>query len=235
MTSGTKPPLDRQELISLFQVLSHDLKSPIFSIDGFSELLAADYSDGLDEEGRDFVMRIRSGVSQMRASLDGFNRVVNILSKPVAAVEQIDLDDLLAKVFDRLASRAGEYGVRLETDGDLPVVRGDREKLEALFQALVSNAIEYCNPNRDESWVRVGHTSTDGTVEIAVSDNGIGIDPEHHDQIFEAGLRLDRTRGVGGGFGLFLARKIAEAHGGTLRLDSSDGSGATFTVTLSRF
>src|SRR5207247_271672 len=83
-SAGSKSQADMttEELIRLFSVLSHDLKSPIFSIDGFSELLLGDYSDKLDAEGQDFLRRIRSSAQQMRNVLDGMSHMIKLLARP---------------------------------------------------------------------------------------------------------------------------------------------------------
>src|SRR5205809_8121868 len=77
-------PLTQEELLRLFSVLSHDLKSPIFSVDGFSELLLADYTDKLDDEGQDFLRRIRGSAQQMKKVLDEMSHMVKLLSRPDA-------------------------------------------------------------------------------------------------------------------------------------------------------
>src|SRR5438270_7681224 len=82
--ADTTTELSTDELIRLFSVLSHDLKSPIFTIDGFSELLLGDYGDKLDEEGQDFLRRIRSSVQQMRKVLDEMSHIVKLLARPTA-------------------------------------------------------------------------------------------------------------------------------------------------------
>lgn len=231
MQSGTT--LDQDELIRLFRLLSHDLKSPIFSIDGFSELLLADYSDHLDEEGRDFLLRIRNGVSQMKTTLDGFSRTVKLLAEP-NRISEVDLTDVIEQVRLKLSFRAEEKGVDLEAEGDLPSVEGDPEKLRELFRVLLSNAIEYSDPDKEVCKLTVTHSQTDDGVRISVTDNGIGINPQYHDQIFEAGLRLDKKNGSGSGCGLYLARQLAQAHGGTVTVESEEGQGSTFHVTLPR-
>lgn len=220
--------LDREEMIRLFRLLSHDLKSPIFSIDGFSELLLADYADALDEEGRDFLVRIRNGVGQMKATLDGFSRTVKLLAEPNRPAE-VDLNDVLEQVRLKLSFRAEERGVGLRIDGELPTIDADLEKVRELFRALISNAIEYSDSG---ATVTVSHTVDDGQLLVAIRDQGIGIDPQYHEQIFEAGLRLDKKRSSGSGCGLYLARRIAESHGGSLVVESAEGEGSTFTVTL---
>lgn len=227
------PLLDRDELVRLFRVLSHDLKSPIFSIDGFSELLLADYGDLLDEEGHDFVGRIRNGVSQMKTTLDGFSTTVNLLAEP-NQIQEVDLDELIEQVHLKLAYQAEESNVVLQIETGMPRVKGDPNKLKELFSALLSNAIMYGDPESAESRVAVRHTSTDGMVEITVEDNGIGIDGNYHEQIFEAGLRLDKRRGNGSGCGLYVARKIIESHGGRIRVDAEERKGSKFVLTLPR-
>lgn len=232
MQSGTI--LDQDELIRLFRLLSHDLKSPIFSIDGFSELLLADYADHLDEEGRDFLLRIRNGVSQMKTTLDGFSRTVKLLAEPNRTSE-VDLNDVIEQVRLKLSFRAEERGVDLEVEGNLPSVEGDPEKLRELFRVLLSNAIEYSDPDKEASTLTVTHSEEDGQIRVSVTDNGIGINPQYHDQIFEAGLRLDKKNGSGSGCGLYLARQLARAHGGTVTVESEEGQGSAFHVTLPQF
>lgn len=229
MQSGTT--LDQDELIRLFRLLSHDLKSPIFSIDGFSELLLADYSEHLDEEGKDFLLRIRNGVSQMKTTLDGFSRTVKLLAEPNHPAD-VDLNDVIEQVRLKLSFRAEERGVDLEVEGDLPSVEGDPEKLRELFRVLLSNGIEYSDQNKEVSKLTVNHSQKDGQIRVSVTDNGIGIDPQYHDQIFEAGLRLDKKTGSGSGCGLYLARQLARAHGGTVTVESEEGRGSSFHVTL---
>lgn len=223
--------LDRDELIRLFRLLSHDLKSPIFSIDGFSELLLADYGETLDEEGRDFLIRIRNGVGQMKTTLDGFSRTVKLLAEP-NRMTNVDLNDLVEQVRLKLNFRAEERGVDLQIDGNLPSVEGDSEKLRELLRVLLSNAIEYSDSSKETPTVNVSHEVDNGGVTISIRDNGIGIDPQYHSQIFEAGLRLDKKNGPGSGCGLYLARQIAESHDGKISVESAEGVGSTFTLLL---
>src|SRR5436309_15401213 len=81
----TEKPMTQEELVRLFSVLSHDLKSPIFAVDGFSELLLSDYADKLDEEGQDFLRRIRAGAQHMKRVLDDMSYIVKTLSRPDVA------------------------------------------------------------------------------------------------------------------------------------------------------
>jgi signal transduction histidine kinase len=230
--------LEREELVQIFSVLSHDLKSPIFSIDGFSDLLMSDYADRLDEEGLDFLQRVRNGVMQMKAILEGMGRVVKLLSRENAP-EELSLDSIIDEIRLRHNFTLGERNLRLEVSGSLPEVRGDREKIRELFDALVSNAIAFTDPapegasgSGSEGVISIESASRDGVAELTVIDHGIGIERQYLDQIFDLGIKLDKSRGAGPGYGLFLARKIVEGHGGELKLESTPGQGSRFRFTL---
>jgi len=129
-----------EELTKLFSVLSHDLKSPIFSVDGFSELLIADYSDRLDEEGQDFLRRIRSSVQQMKKVLDEMSRVVKLLSRPTAP-RSTPLREIVEEVLLKYNYMIEDGGVKVDVPADLPTVDIDPEKMREAIGALISNAL----------------------------------------------------------------------------------------------
>jgi signal transduction histidine kinase len=142
--------------------------------------------------------------------------------------------DLTRLVEDAVATaRAGQDEVRVRTtvaDG-VPLVRGDRERLRQVLTNLIDNAIKY-SPAGDE--VEVSVQPENGSVRITVSDRGPGISYDQQRLIFEKFGRADVPGGSkpGTGLGLFIARSFAEAHGGTVEVDSRPGEGATFTLTL---
>ena len=111
-----------EELTQLFSVLSHDLKSPIFSIDGFSDLLLGDYQDKLDEEGQDFLRRIRSSVQQMKKVLDEMSRLIKLLGRPNVP-RPTPLREILEEVILKCNYQIEEGAVKIEIPDDLqPVV-----------------------------------------------------------------------------------------------------------------
>lgn len=219
------------ELLKIFSVLSHDLKSPIFSIDGFSELLQSDYGDRLDDEGRDFLARIRSSVGQIKSVLDEISHLVKLLSRPNSS-RQVDLDDVIEELRLKCANFLEEAGAELEVEGDLPTLEVDAEKIREALAELVSNAATFSERPRGERTVKIDATSAGGEHRIAVRDNGFGIDSRFVDQIFELGLKLDKQIGPGPGYGLFVARRIAESHGGRIEVESKLGEGSTFALVL---
>jgi signal transduction histidine kinase len=140
--------------------------------------------------------------------------------------------DLAAVLRDSVAAaEVGQDEVRLtsELPTTLPAVRGDRERLRQLIDNLLSNAIKYSDSGGE---VHVEARAHDGHVVVSVRDSGPGIAPEHQGQIFEKFGRVAGSAKPGTGLGLFLSRSFAEAHGGSLAVDSTPGDGAVFTLRL---
>ena len=214
-------------------MLSHDLKSPIFTVDGFSELLLGDYAEKLDEEGQDFLRRIRSSVQQMRKVLDEMSHMVKLLARPTTK-RPTPLREIVEEVLLKCNYLVEEVGARVEIADNLPTVNVDPEKIREAIAALISNALFFNDHEKGQRTVVV-ESSTDANGDrICVRDNGIGIDPRYTSQIFDLGLKLDKSRGGGPGYGLYLAKRIAESHGGTIAVDSTPEKGSTFCLTIPR-
>lgn len=218
----------------MFSVLSHDLKSPIFAVDGFSDLLLTDYLDKLDEEGQDFLRRIRSSAQYMKRVLDEMSHLIKLLARP-SACKQTPLREIVEEVILKYNFQIEEGGVRVDLPADLPVVSVDPEKIREAIGAIVSNALFFSDRAKGERVIAIDVTS-DGTggVRFCVHDNGIGIDPRYVNQVFELGgmSKLDKARGGGPGYGLYLAKRLIESHGGELTVDSTLGEGSTFCFTI---
>lgn len=215
----------------MFSVLSHDLKSPIFSIDGFSDLLLADYKDRLDEEGQDFLRRIRGSAQQMKRVLDEMSHIVKLLARPNAK-KPTPLREIIEEVLLKYNFQVDDGGVQVDVPADLPTLNVDPEKLREAIGALVSNALFFNDRPKGERSIAVDVSTADGGHRICVRDNGIGVDPRYLDQIFELGLKLDKSRGGGPGYGLYLAKRVAESHGGSMTADSSLDGGSTFCLLI---
>lgn len=220
-----------EELTRLFSVLSHDLKSPIFSIDGFSDLLLGDYLDKLDEEGQDFLRRIRSSAQQMKKVLDEMSHLVKLLARP-NALRPVPLKEILEEVILKCNYQIEEGGVKIDIPADLPTVNVDAEKMREAIGALFSNALFFNDRPKGERTIAIDSNVDPDGYRICVRDNGIGIDPRYTNQIFELGLKLDKSRGGGPGYGLYLARRIIESHGGTISIDSVPDQGSTVCFTI---
>lgn len=220
------------ELVRCFGVLSHDLKSPIFTIDGFSDLLLLDHGDKLGDEGEDFLRRIRSSAAVMKKVIERMNSIVKMLSRPAVPVD-IDVAELLDEIRLQHNFLFEDGELEIEPQENLPRLRADREMIKEMLAAMVVNAVEFNDRSAGERKLRVrAEAGEDRTVRFIVSDNGIGIDPRWANQIFELGIKMDKSRGEGPGYGLFMARKVASLHGGSLEVESALGEGSSFTATL---
>jgi signal transduction histidine kinase len=216
------------ELDSFVYVVSHDLKSPLVAIQGMASMIAADHADRLDERGRRYLERISANVAQMErliADLLALSRVGREARRPERIAVNEIVDDVLAELADTIRSR----GVKV-TCGDLGCVVGIRTQLVQVWTNLVSNAVKYLG-DQPEPVVEISATDRGDVVEYRVRDNGIGIDAAYHARIFELFQRLQDVDAEGSGVGLPIVKKIVEAAGGRVWVESVKGAGATFSFT----
>jgi two-component system, chemotaxis family, sensor kinase Cph1 len=226
-------PVTHEELVRFFSVLSHDLKSPIFAVDGFSDLLLTDYLSKLDEEGQDFLRRIRSSAQYMKRVLDEMSHMVKLLARP-SACKPTPLREVVEEVILKYNFQIEEGGVRVDLPADLPVVNVDPEKIREAIGAIIANALFFNDQPKGERHIAIDVSGEGAGVRFCVRDNGIGIDPRYINQVFELGgmSKLDKQRGGGPGYGLYLAKRLIESHGGELTVESTLGEGSTFCFTL---
>ncbi|SIR74802.1 PAS domain S-box protein [Natronorubrum thiooxidans] len=208
---------------------SHDLQEPLRMVSSYLQFIDDRYGDELDADGQEFLEFAVDGAERMREMIDGLLEFSRIETRG-EPFEPIDLDDVLADVRRDLGVQIDEYDADLTADS-LPRVEGDGNQLRQVFQNLLSNAIEYAGdepPRIDVSAHRAGSEWV-----LSVSDDGIGIDPEATDRIFEIFQRLHAVdEGSGNGIGLALCKRIVERHGGEIWVDSEPGDGSTFSFTL---
>ena len=225
--------MTNEELLRFFSVLSHDLKSPIFAVDGFSELLITDYLERLDDEGQDFLKRIRSSAQYMKRVLDDMSHMVKLLGRPTVK-RPTPLREIVEEVLLKYNFLVDDGGVRVDVPQDLPTVNVDPEKIREAIGAIIANALFFTDRPKGERSIVVQCTKEGDRQRFCVRDNGIGIDPRYVQQIFELGgmSKLDKQRGGGPGYGLFLAKRIIEEHGGRLDVDSTLGEGTTVCFTI---
>jgi signal transduction histidine kinase len=232
-TDTTSNGVTNEEMLRFFSVLSHDLKSPIFAIDGFSELLVGDYEDKLDEEGQDFLRRIRSSAQYMKRVLDDMSHMVKLLARPTAKKPTL-LRELLEEAMQKHSYAIEDGGVKISLPPDLPTVDVDPDKTREALGALISNALFFNDQPKGERQINIECDRDTNCYRICVRDNGIGIDPKYVSQIFELGgaSKLEKPRGGGPGYGLYLAKRLIESNGGELTVESVQGDGSKFCMTL---
>jgi len=223
------------ELERFTYVVSHDLKSPLVTIRGFLDYVEQDARSGDLERMAIDADRIRIAAERMGRLLDDLlelSRTGRIAREPEDVVFEEVVQEARAAVDGRLAAR----GVRVEVDeaAACRVVRGDRARLVELMQNLLDNAAKFTGEQK-EPRVTVGLRDASSTEPVfTVSDNGVGIEPTHHECVFDLFHKLDP--GVeGNGLGLALVRRIVESHRGRIWVESEGrGRGTTFCFTLPR-
>lgn len=225
--------MTNEELVRFFSVLSHDLKSPIFAVDGFSDLLLTDYLDKLDDDGQDFLKRIRASAQYMKRVLDDMSHLVKLLGRP-SAHKPTPLREIVEEVILKYNFQIEEGGVKVELPDEMPTVSVDPEKMREAIGAIVGNALFFTDREKGDRHVTIDCTTEDGFAKLCVRDNGIGIDPRYASQVFDLGgvSKLDKSRGGGPGYGLYLAKRIIESNGGTISVETALGEGSTFCFTV---
>jgi PAS domain S-box-containing protein len=226
------------ELEQFASVASHDLQEPLRKIQAFGGRLDDKFGEVLNEQGRDYLMRMRGAADRMQTLINdllAFSRITS-KAKPFAPV---DLGRVVHEVLSDLETRIELTGGRVEV-AELPTIDADPLQMRQLLQNLIGNALKF---NRAEEMpvVRVQcrfgtgdeRSLPTGLCRISVADNGIGFDEKYLDRIFAPFQRLHgRSEYEGTGIGLAICRKIAERHGGNITAESSPGAGATFIVTI---
>jgi two-component system sensor kinase FixL len=209
--------------------ISHDLKAPIFTIRGFLGFLKKDVEEGERQRAERDIEQIQSAVEKMGHLVDDLLE----LSRAGGALGQtqaVPLGKIAQEVIAQLAGRLEERHITVEVADDLAVVQGDRSRLHEVLQNLIENAVKFSC--QDEPRVEVG-TRRDGEETVTfVHDNGIGIEPRFHEQVFGLFARLDPEI-EGTGIGLAIVKRVIEVHNGRIWIESEgEGSGTSFCFTL---
>jgi light-regulated signal transduction histidine kinase (bacteriophytochrome) len=223
------------ELDSFAYIASHDLREPLRGITNYSEMLSEDYADKLDQPGKDklaTLSRLSQRMSELLDSLLEYSRV----GRAEFSNDDVDLNRVVSQALELLQLRIEEGHISIRIARPLPTVKGDRIRLVEVFMNLISNAIKYNDkPKKD---IEIGFESSPlgGQPVFYVRDNGIGIQEEHYEQIFQIFRRLHAANEYGGGSGagLTIVRKIVERIGGRIWLKSIVGQGTTFYFTLGK-
>lgn len=218
------------ELERFTYTVSHDLKSPLITIKGYIGVLAEDLHEGNTANVKEDIQRIAKSADKMATLLKDLlelSRVGRIVTPPT----EVPMGELAQEAVQAVGGPIAERGVRVEIAPDLPVAYGDRQRLLEVLQNLIENAVKYMG-SQVEPTIRLGAELSDGMVLVHVQDNGIGIAPRYHEQIFGLFDQLDgRTDGTG--IGLALAKRIVEVHGGRIWVESEgEGAGSRLCFTV---
>jgi PAS domain S-box-containing protein len=226
------------ELDDFTYVVSHDLKEPLRTIDVFSNVLAGDYREQLGENARQYLDHLVHASRRLKALIDDL-LALSRAGRVVDAIRPCDLEAVLGLVQGDLADLIQRKKGMVRVDGPLPLVLADPARLQQLLANLISNGLKYNEHPRPEVVFGCGadlaHPQAPDWLVFFVRDNGIGIDAAYHEQIFKVFRRLHRQEDYEGtGAGLAICKKIVEAHGGKIWVESTPEQGSTFYFTLQR-
>jgi light-regulated signal transduction histidine kinase (bacteriophytochrome) len=220
------------ELEQFAYVASHDLQEPLRTISSYTELLAEEYGDRLDGEGHEYMDFVVDGATRMQQlikDLLAFSRV-GTRGKEFAPMS---FESVLQKVLGNLKLAIDECHAVVTFD-ELPEVIADESQIHQLLQNLISNALKFRSEQTPR--IHVSASSKEKEWKFCIRDNGIGIDAEYFEQIFEIFQRLHSRRHYDGtGIGLAICRKIIQRHEGRMWVDSAPGQGASFYFTLPNY
>jgi signal transduction histidine kinase len=218
-----------EELERFAFLASHDLQQPLRTVSGFLQLLVHQQGDRLDARAREYVEHALRGTRQM-SSLIGDLLAYSRVARDDRPLEPVALDEVWDRAVEQVRATIDEAGASV-TRGDLPVVAGDRGQFTQVFANLIGNGVKY--RGEAQPVVRAEARQVNGGWEIAVKDNGMGIDPQDHDRIFEMFRRLHADDDIEGtGVGLALAKRIVERSGGQIHVESEPGAGSRFVLRL---
>lgn len=219
-----------RELEAFSYSVSHDLRAPLRSIDGFSQILLEDYEDELDEEGRDYLGRVRGSAQRMGQLIDDLLELSRVTRGPLRR-STVDLSGMAADVAGGLKASDTERRGRFVISDGL-VARGDAKLLRVALENLLGNAWKFTS-KEPEAMVEFGASWRGGMQVYYVRDNGVGFDATYADKLFGAFQRLhgpDEFEGTG--VGLATVARVIRRHGGEVWAEGKVGEGATFYFTL---
>lgn len=216
------------ELDRFLYSTSHDLRSPLSSIKGLVNIARMETVD--EKLQRYFTMMI-----DRVDKLDFFIKDIIDYSKNARTevrAEPVDFELLIQEVTENLKYIEGAESIKFKNQVDIPhPLNADKNRLSIVLNNLLANAIKYHDPHKEEQWIEVHVSNSNGTVKVRVSDNGMGIDLEHHNKVFDMFYR-GTFQSKGSGLGLYIVQETVAKMNGTIGLESVPGKGSSFLITL---
>ncbi|HXA02829.1 MAG TPA: ATP-binding protein [Cytophagaceae bacterium] len=206
-------------------IVSHDLKAPLNSVKGITELLKMELKEKLDDDGRKMLDMLTVKVNGMQDLITTLLHYSQIGSEPNK--ELVDLQEVVTIAIENISPPA--Y-IQISIENDLPSLQWDRTSALQVFQNLIGNAVKYMDKSGGS--VRIGVEREEGLYRFCVTDDGPGIDPKHHQKIFEIFQTIHAKNNDSSGIGLAIVKKIVENAGGKVWVESEQSKGASFIFTI---
>jgi light-regulated signal transduction histidine kinase (bacteriophytochrome) len=219
-----------RELEAFSYSVAHDLRAPLRGVDGFCQILDEDYSDKLDETGRNYLNRVRRAAQHMGTLIDDLLRLARITQGDLVR-STVNLSQIAAQIRDGLRDSAPERAVEFTIANDL-IVSGDPRLLRVVLENLLSNAWKF-TATQPAARIEFGAKLIDDQTVLYVRDNGVGFDMAYAGKLFRAFQRLHNIHEFPGtGIGLATVQRILSKHGGRIWAEAAPDKGATFLFIL---
>jgi PAS domain S-box-containing protein len=221
------------QLENFAYIASHDLREPLRSIIGYSQLLERRYGDILDSDGREYLEHLVNSTKSMNSLISDlllFSRV----NTDSINYRTVMMNEVIYQVKENLRGMIDESNADIQWH-DMPTsIVADKSRIIQLFQNLISNAIKFHTAGESPR-IQVQYRDAENAYEFEVKDNGIGIEPQYQEKIFHIFHRLhNRSKYEGSGIGLATCKKIVEQHNGTIHVTSAPGLGSSFIFTIGK-
>jgi signal transduction histidine kinase len=221
-----------KELESFSYSVSHDLRTPLRAIDGYSQMLEEDYADRLDAEGRRLLGVIRESSRQMASLIDDL-LTFSKLGRQAIAATTVDMNALVGEVMREVRAGGVDKSSQIAV-AELPAAWGDRALLKQVWINLLSNAIKFTG-DRDQPVIEVAGNGHSAEGVYSVKDNGVGFDMQYYNKLFGVFQRLhSNDEFEGTGVGLAIVQRVVTRHGGRVWAEGKINAGATFYFALPR-
>lgn len=211
-------------------IVSHDLNAPLRHIKEFTRLLIGSTRDNLDDEEKSYVQFLEKSLERidvMQQALLTFSR----LDTHAQPLRDIDCNMVVENVLEELVDIWKRYKPVFQCD-DLPIIMADPRQMHVLFSNLIENALKFHEDDNTKREISITVKEEDSSYLFQIKDNGIGIDPKNHEEVFRLFRRLNPEKYDGVGVGLSIARKIVRRHGGDIYIESNveEGSRIFFSI-----
>ncbi|MBW2709807.1 MAG: GHKL domain-containing protein, partial [Deltaproteobacteria bacterium] len=221
------------ELETFVYTVSHDLKTPIVTIEGFIGAMREDFGDLIPAEGERYLEYISDAALKMESLINDLLELSRI-GRLTEKKSTFSFAGIAEEALKALEPQIRERGIEVKIQENLPRVYGERKRLLQVMENLLSNAVKYVGKENPTPRIEVGVEDQSGQTVFFVRDNGIGIEEIYFEKIFQVFQRLPPAKkaGTGTGIGLAIVKRVIESHGGSIRLTSALGKGSTFFFTV---
>jgi signal transduction histidine kinase len=223
----------RSELETFVYTVSHELKAPVVTIEGFIKAFREDFGELIPDEADRYLGYIDDAARKMKLLVDDLLELSRIGRLHEEKVE-FSFSSLVEDVLSGFKAQIDGKGIEIAIHGDFPAVYGERKRLTVVMENLLSNAIKYIGKHNPRPRIELGAKKRDGEYVFFVRDNGMGIEQVYEHKIFQVFQRSPAARkeADGTGVGLAIVKRIVEHHEGNIWVETQLGKGSTFFFTL---